>query len=140
MQRNRLAIAAAFALVLVLGLSYTALTQQSGTQINDAGYRDISSEELNAWMANKDFILINVHIPYEGEIEETDIFIPYDKISENLDMLPADKTGQIVVYCMSGRMSAIAATDIVQKGYTNIVNLDGGMRDWEKSGFTLLQR
>ncbi len=48
MQRNRLAIAAAFALVLVLGLSYTALTQQSGTQINDAGYRDISSEELNA--------------------------------------------------------------------------------------------
>lgn len=54
--------------------------------------------------------------------------------------LPADKNAKIVVYCMSGRMSAIASAELVQQGYTNILNLDDGMIGWERSGFTLINR
>lgn len=134
-------ILVALGLTLFTGLSYVVLTQQTGTPpLNESGYRDISSEELNSWLVNKDFVLINVHIPYEGEIDGTDIFIPYNEISENLDRLPADKNAKIVIYCMSGRMSAIASAELVQQGYTNILNLDDGMIGWEKSGFTLINR
>jgi ABC-type phosphate transport system substrate-binding protein len=41
-------------------------------------YTDVSAVGLAAMLENKDFPLINVHIPYEGEIERTDLFIPFD--------------------------------------------------------------
>lgn len=40
----------------------------------------------------------------------------------------------VYVYCRSGRRSAAAASQLAGKGYT-VVNLDGGIIDWEKRGF-----
>ena len=85
----------------------------------------------------KNFPLINVHIPYEGEIASTDTLIAYNEIDQHLDRLPADKTASIVLYCRSGRMSTIAAEQLVKLGYTHIFNLDGGMIAWEKAGYTV---
>lgn len=85
MQTTKLIIVTPLAIAVLAGVTYVMLNQQTDTQLlNEAGYRDISSEELNSMMANKDFILVNTHIPYEGEIDGTDIFIPYNEISENL--------------------------------------------------------
>src|SRR4030042_104106 len=71
-------------------------------------YTDASVAELQTMLENKDFSFINVHIPFEGDIANTDLSIPYDEISQNLDMLPG-KNDKIVLYCRSGRMSDIAA-------------------------------
>ena len=57
----------------------------------------------------KDFILINVHIPYYGEIAKTDLLVPYNEIERHIKDLPADKDAKIVVYCMMGPMGDIAA-------------------------------
>ncbi len=101
-------------------------------------YTDVSAAGLSAMLANKDFPLINVHIPYEGEIEGTDQFIAYDEIEQNLDKLPADKSARIVLYCRSDSMSNTAARALVNLGYTDIWNLDGGMIAWEQAGYPLL--
>lgn len=37
-------------------------------QVPGGSYRNITSEQLWAMLQNKDFVLINVHIPYEGEL------------------------------------------------------------------------
>ena len=106
---------------------------------NADGYVDISVAQLAGMMEDKDFTLVNVHIPYEGEIPETDLFIPYDEIQDRLDELPArDET--IVLYCRSGGMSAMAAEVLVDKGYTNIMELDGGFNAWEAQGHELLDK
>ncbi len=102
-------------------------------------YTDVTPDGLAAMLENKDFPLINVHIPYAGEIEGTDEFIPFNEIAANVDKLPADKDAQIVIYCRSGGMSAQAAQDLVKMGYTNVWNLDGGMNGWVASGRPLLQ-
>jgi rhodanese-related sulfurtransferase len=103
-------------------------------------YTDVSAVGLAAMLENKDFPLINVHIPYEGEIERTDVFIPFDEIEPNLDQLPADKGARIVVYCRSGSMSAKSARTLVELGYTDVWNLDGGMIGWKKAGYPLVDK
>jgi rhodanese-related sulfurtransferase len=102
-------------------------------------YTDVSVEGLAVMMEEQEFPLVNVHIPYEGEIEGTDLFIPYNEIEQNLEQLPADKDARVVLYCRSGSMSAQASRTLVELGYTDVWNVDGGMIAWRNSGRTLLE-
>lgn len=100
-------------------------------------YTDITSDELYEMLKNKDFYFVNVHTPYEGEIEKTDAFIPYNEIDKNLDKLPKDKNAKIILYCRSGRMSAETAQKLTDLGYTNVYNQTLGMHDWQSKGYPL---
>jgi rhodanese-related sulfurtransferase len=102
-------------------------------------YTDVGAAGLQTMLATKDSLLINVHIPYEGELPDTDLFIPYNEVEANLDKLPVDKASRLVLYCRSGSMSAIAARTLVQLGYTDVGNLDGGMIGWQAAGYPLLK-
>jgi len=121
----------------------TATTQPAvrvvGQKVSVEGgsYTDVSVAELQTMLVNKDFTFVNVHIPFEGNIAQTDLSIPYDQIDQNLDKLPSDKNAKIVLYCRSGRMSAIAAQTLISLGYTNIWNLSGGMVAWEQTGLKI---
>jgi len=91
-------------------------------------------------LEQKDFTLLNVRTPYSGEIEGTDLWIPYDQLAARASELPADKSAKIVVYCRTGSTSAIAAQTLLNLGYTNVWNLDGGMNAWTASGRTLVDK
>jgi rhodanese-related sulfurtransferase len=108
-------------------------------ETGDGFYVDVSPKELQSMLGSKDFPLVNVHIPYGGEIVGTDLFIPYDEMAQRLGELPSDLDSKIVIYCRSGSMSADAAKALVGLGYTNVWNLDGGMIAWEDAGYPLLQ-
>jgi rhodanese-related sulfurtransferase len=123
------------AFLLIAGCQSKSITAE--TVKADGGlYKNVSPDDLNTMLKTKDFVFINVHIPFEGNIAGTDLSIPYDQISEPpyLEQIPVDKTAKILLYCRSGRMSAIAAEKLVSLGYTNIWNLDGGMVAWEQAG------
>jgi rhodanese-related sulfurtransferase len=87
---------------------------------------------------DKGAALINVHVPYEGELEHTSAFIPFDHIAGDA-RLPKDKDTELLLYCRSGRMSEIAATALHGAGYTRLAHLEGGMRGWEAAGRKLVQ-
>lgn len=127
---------ALLAVILLAGCQSKAV---SGETVSVAGglYKNVTPKELNSMLKNKDFVLVNVHIPFAGNLPNTDLSIPYDQIDQNLSQLPADKAAKIVLYCRSGHMSQIAAEDLVSQGYTNVWNLKGGMIDWEKAGFEI---
>lgn len=130
-------------LILLLASALAACRSEIVTgeriNVNGGSYQSITPAGLNAMLKDKDFVFINVHVPIAGNIPETDLSIAYDQISapENLARLPADTAGKIVLYCRSGRMSEIAATELVSLGYTNVWNLSGGMAGWEQAGYEL---
>jgi len=124
--------------VVLAGCQSKPVTGETVT-VAGGSYQNIAPTELNTMLKTKDFVFVNVHIPFAGNITGTDSSIPYDQInaSENLSQLPADKSAKIILYCRSGRMSAIAAEQLVALGYTNIWNVAGGMDAWEQAGFDL---
>lgn len=48
-----------------------------------------------------------------------------------------DPQAEIVLYCGGGFRSALAADALQQMGYTNVLSMDGGIRDWREKGFPL---
>ena len=126
------------AAVILAGCKSNPVTGETVTAAGGA-YQNVTPDELNTMLKNKDFVFVNVDIPFAGNIAGTDLSIPYDQITapEQFSQLPADKNAKIVLYCRSGRMSAIAAEELVSLGYTNIWNLTGGMVDWEQTGFEI---
>ena len=100
-------------------------------------YRDIMVPELQAMLANGDFPLINVHVPFAGDLPGTDASIRYDEIANHLDQLPSDKNARIVLYCRTGPMSERAAQDLVRLGYTDVYSLVGGFTAWVEAGLPL---
>ncbi len=123
--------------VLVASCSNNVLNKnlQETRLITSSNYKNMTVDELNAQLKNKDFALIDVHIPEQKHINGTDSFIPYDDIENQLDKLPSDKNSKIVLYCRSGRMSQIAAEKLAEKGYTNVYNVVGGIAEWVKEGY-----
>ncbi|MHB8779505.1 MAG: rhodanese-like domain-containing protein [Anaerolineales bacterium] len=111
----------------------------TGETVSAAGgsYQSVTPDELNTMLKNKDFVLVNVHTPFAGNIAGTDLSIAYDQIEQNLSQFPVDKNAKIVLYCRSGRMSKIAAENLVSLGFTNIWDLKGGMVDWELAGYEI---
>ncbi|MDP3938893.1 MAG: hypothetical protein Q8R92_12270, partial [Deltaproteobacteria bacterium] len=63
-------------------------------------YTDVSPAALARLLERKSFPLINVHIPYAGEIAGTDLFLPFNEVEANTRKLPADKSARLVVYCL----------------------------------------
>jgi rhodanese-related sulfurtransferase len=123
-------------LILLAGCQSNSVTGET-VMVSGGSYQNASVTDLQTMLKNKDFIFVNVHIPFAGNIPNTDLSIPYDEIEQNLSQLPTDKNARIVLYCRSGRMSEIAAEKLVSLGYTNVWNLKGGMVDWEQAGLEL---
>ncbi len=101
--------------------------------MDEMPFMSLAPEEFAARIERPASFVVNVHIPYEGELEGTDEFVPFDEIVGD-GRLPEAGDAEIVLYCRSGRMSAIAAEALVAAGYTDVVDLEGGMEAWEAAG------
>jgi phage shock protein E len=111
------------------GLPGTKVTVTGGT------YNVISAAQLAA-MQRSSFTLVDVDETPTIVIPGTDLFIKDSVLLQNLDKLP-DKSANIVVVCIVGVTSQDAAAKLVGAGYTNVMDLDGGVMRWQALGYTV---
>ncbi len=121
-------------LVIAGVLIQFSLSAGSESNAIEGSIEKISSEEFEKIIKNESVFLLNVHTPYEGEINGTDEIIEdWENIEKYMEKLPMDTSVPIAVYCRSGRMSGAVAEELKKMGY-KVYELDGGMNAWEESG------
>ena len=69
-----------------------------------------------------------------GGYIEGSVNIPVEKLFISLDKLPA-KDSPIVLYCGSSLRGSIAIEGLRLLGYTNVLNLGGGLAAWKAAGY-----
>ena len=126
--------------LLVAMMTLVMLLQTQIVRGRSEGYRNISFGSFSSALEAKDFLLINVHVPYQGEIPGTDMLIPYHSVDRQKDRLPPAKDAKIVVYCQTGPMGYAAAGSLVKLGYTRVYHFEGGMLSWVRNGRQLIFR
>jgi rhodanese-related sulfurtransferase len=93
--------------------------------------KEISVQELKAMLdAKEDLFVLDVREEYEYESANIGAtLIPMGDIMERVNEVPKDK--KVVVHCRSGKRSATVINALEQNfGYTNLINLKGGIMAW----------
>lgn len=136
MPHNKKLIVILALLLLAAIIAWTGFSFSSDSK----GFARVDTAQFKQMMKHKNFTLINVHTPYQGEIPGTDEVLPYDRIAEFANRLPKDKSAPIVVYCVGSEMGRVAAQTLVRMGYTHVTQYEEGMFGWHKAGGNLVSR
>lgn len=95
----------------------------------DATIQEIKEREA---AGKKDYLLLDVRESYErDEFNIGGMHIPLGEITASFDKLASHKDDEIVIYCRSGKRSAMAQHLLQQSGFSNVRNLEGGMLAWQ---------
>lgn len=92
---------------------------------------EITVEELKAKIDLKeDFQLIDVREDFEYETSNINgENIPMGTAVHSTDKIATDKP--VIVHCRSGKRSEMVIKALETKGYTNLMNLKGGILAWK---------
>lgn len=122
---------------------FTSISQAQLKSVNqiledvDSQIVQISVDELAKKMVeDSTFYLIDIRTEREylsGHIQNA-IWIPRGLLEFRIQKLINDPEFEIVIYCKGGGRSALATFTLLQMGYKNILNLEGGIKEWVKAG------
>ncbi len=120
-------------LALVVALGIAAVPAQAWSR-EPAPVPTISAQKLKAVLSeNRPMFLLDVRQPDEFRAGHLDnaVLIPLGELEKRHTEIPRDK--KIVVYCRSGRGSALAAEFLRRQGFKDVESLEGGILEWEKT-------
>ncbi len=107
-------------------------------QLAKSEITEISAQELKQRLQkHEDLTLVDVREREEfvqGHIPDA-TFIPRGYLELQIEQHQMDRDKPVVVYCAGGVRSALAARNLKEMGYTNVISLIGGFNGWKNAGF-----
>ncbi len=108
--------------------------------VEDAKSRvgETTVDEVKTRMDRGDkFVLVDVREESEFEKDHLPGAIHMGKgvIERDIEQKVPDLNTPLVLYCGGGFRSALAADNLQKMGYTNVISMDGGVRDWREKGY-----
>lgn len=112
--------------------------------VNDAKsrVRETTVDQIRSRLNNRDkFVLVDVREDNEYAKDHLPGAIHLGKgiIERDIEKAVPDTKAEIVLYCGGGFRSAMAADNLQKMGYTNVISMDGGIREWREKGYPLTQ-
>lgn len=98
------------------------------------GIEQITTDQLAEILntaEQENIFYVDVREPHEfneGHIKEM-MNLPLSQLESNYQLIPKDK--KVVIICRSGNRSLQAANILKDLGYSDLVNVQGGMLDWD---------
>jgi molybdopterin/thiamine biosynthesis adenylyltransferase/rhodanese-related sulfurtransferase len=97
--------------------------------------REISAVEASARRAaGATLIDVREQVEWDAGHIAGSTFIPLGVVLDEIESAVPNRDEEIVVYCRSGARSGRATAGLQQLGYTNVVNMAGGILDWQANG------
>jgi molybdopterin/thiamine biosynthesis adenylyltransferase/rhodanese-related sulfurtransferase len=97
--------------------------------------REISATEASARRAAGATIVdVREQVEWDAGHIPGAVFIPLGQLGQDIEAAIPDKGTELVIQCRSGARSARGTELLQQLGYTNVVNLAGGILDWQAQG------
>lgn len=93
--------------------------------------KTVNTQELKKIIASdEDFLLVDVREDFEHEhFNIGGCLMPMGTVLQNVQQIPTDKP--VIFYCEKGIRSVIVIQRLEEGyGYTNLINLTGGMNAW----------
>lgn len=112
----------------------TAAPAEEGEEpMEEAAVTKVDSDKAKALIKDEGAVLIDVRSQQEHDERhiEGSVLIPMDEIGAKIEEQVAEKDKPIIVYCRSGRRSAIAAEELIKMGYTKVYDL-GSIDAWKE--------
>lgn len=99
-----------------------------------AHYRAVSAEEAKEIIDTFSPLVLDVRTPgeYAGGHLEDAVLIPVQVLQKRAGELDAHRDDPILIYCATGNRSTVASKILIDKGFTRIFNLRGGIREWQR--------
>lgn len=94
--------------------------------------KQMNATELAAWLPDHQAVLIDVREAHElanGALKDIK-HIPMNHIPARIGELESVKDSPIVLICRSGQRSMQVGQYLEQSGFTDVINLQGGMNGW----------
>ena len=60
-------------------------------------------------------------------------------IERDIEARVPDPKTELILYCGGGFRSALAADNLQKMGYTNVISMDGGIREWREKSYPLVK-
>lgn len=126
----------------IFGLNACSTTEESAknedgnsevSQGAVAKVQNITSADFDKVRAEKKAIVIDVRTPgevSEGYIDGATKFIDVNGSNFEAEIAKLDKSAEYIIYCRSGMRSMSASTYMVDHGFSNVYNLQGGIMGW----------
>ena len=85
------------------------------------------------------FVLVDVREDREFEADHLPgaVHLGRGVIERDIEAKYPDVHTELILYCGGGFRSALAADNLQKMGYTNVISMDGGIRDWREKHYTL---
>lgn len=102
--------------------------------------KETTTDAIKQRLDRKDhFILVDVREESEFAKDHIPTAIHLGKgiIERDIETRVPDISAPLVLYCGGGFRSALAADNLQKMGYTNVLSMDGGIREWREKNFPL---
>ena len=133
--------------LFVIGFTSCNAPENSTKEVNGIAtekkaFTNVSVAELqSAIQKEHDVIVLDVRTV--GEVSEgyVPLSINIDVKDENFKnkVLDLNQETTVYVYCRSGHRSQIASEKLIELGFSDVRNVEGGFMAWEQGGFDIAQ-